>query len=105
MDKVQREYERIKALFVGADEVRLELADGLLWEAAKIRIQLDNLNDIAERSGLVKIDLDNPTRQKELPVSRSLTKTRANYVSYIQRIKSLLDAETDDDDEGLGEYE
>ena len=102
---IQKEYERLKALFAGADDVQMALADGLLQEAAKIKVQMDVLNEVASKTGLVKIDPKNPTRQKELPVSKVLAKQRANYVAYIQRIRSLIDKEDDDDDDLLAEYE
>ena len=101
----KQEYERLRALFAEADESRIALADGLLWEAAKMRCQLDTLNEAALTAGLVKVDPSNPARQRELPVSRALTKVRASYVAYIQRIKSLLDVDTEEDEDGLEDYE
>ncbi|BAL83531.1 putative phage protein [Selenomonas ruminantium subsp. lactilytica TAM6421] len=102
---IQKEYERLKALFEKADDVQMALADGLLQEAATIKVQMDMLNEVASRTGLVKIDAKNPARQKELPVSKVLAKQRANYVAYIQRIRSLLDVEDNEDDDGLADYE
>lgn len=104
-EAIQKEYERLKALFEKADDVQMALADGLLQEAAKIKVQMDMLNEVASKTGLVKIDPKNPTRQKELPVSKVLAKQRANYVAYIQRIRSLIDKEDDDEDDLLAEYE
>lgn len=104
-EAIRKEYERLKALFDKADDVQMALADGLLWEASTIKVQMDELNKVARRTGLVKIDPRNPARQKELPVSKVLAKQRANYVAYIQRIRSLLDIEENEDDDTLADYE
>lgn len=104
-DEVVREYERMRALYADADESLLGLTDGLMIEAARMRVQLNRLNDIAAVTGLVKIDPDNPEHQKELPVSRMLSKLRPNYIACIQRIKSILNVQNDEDDDGLDEYE
>ena len=98
---VKREYERLRKLFDGSDENQLAAIDGALVEAAKLRWQLKRLNDIEEQSGLVRVDKNNPMHQKELPVSRMITRVSANYLSYTTRIanalgKSIPDEEDDD---------
>ena len=102
---VQEEHDRIMALFENADDMQKKLADGLVWEAAKMRVQMDEMNAIINKTGYVLVSPINPLRQKELPISRAITKIRANYVAYIQRIRSLMDVETDDEYDGLEEYE
>lgn len=103
--KMIKEHDRLMELFKDADESQKALADGLIWEAAKMRCQMDDMNDLVDRSGYVLFSKVNPARQKELPVSRALTKLRANYVAYIQRIRSLMNVETEDEYDDLSEYE
>ncbi|MBS5886289.1 MAG: zinc-binding protein [Clostridium sp.] len=102
---VQKEYERIKALFDGADESQLSLIDGTLWEAARIRVELNSLHEIVKQSGLIKVHPQNPGLQKELPVSKLIVKARANYLNYISKLASLLGKNIDDEDEDLSDYE
>ena len=102
---VQKEYERIKALFDGADESQLSLIDGTLWEAARIRVELNSLHEIVKHSGLIKVHPQNPGLQKELPVSKLIVKARANYLNYISKLASLLGKNIDDEDEDLSDYE
>ena len=54
--KVKREYERIKEIFSKADETLLELNDGSIWEAARIKVELDELHEIIKVSGRIKIN-------------------------------------------------
>lgn len=102
---VQKEYERIKALFDGADESQLNLIDGAIWEAARIRVELNTLHEIVKESGLIKVHPQNPALQKELPVSKLIIKARANYLNYISKLSNLLGKNIDDEDDDLSDYE
>jgi len=101
----QQEYKRIKALFDGVDEKLLALVDGALWEAARLRVELDRLNEIVRQTGLVKVHPDNPGMQKELPVSRMIIKVRANYLNYIAKLSGVLGKSVDDEDDDMKEFE
>lgn len=105
MTKTKQEYERIKALFADVDEKQLQLVDGAIIEAARLRVELDRLNAIVKVSGLVKVDPNNPTRQKALPVSKELPKVRAGYTNIIFKLARVLGASINDEDLGLDDYE
>lgn len=102
---VKQEYERIKNLFADVDEKQLQLIDGAIWEAARLRVELDRLNEIAQRSGLIKFDPNNPSRQKALPVAKELPKVRASYINVIFKLARILGAGINDEDLGLEDYE
>ena len=105
--KVEKEYKRIRELFIKADETLLQLVDGAIWEAARVRVELDELHEIIKSSGRIKIHPKNSSLQKELPVSKVIEKTRASYINYIAKLSSILGIATgdDDDDEELSDYE
>lgn len=103
--EVQEEYKRIKALFEGVDEKQIQLVDGSIWEAARLRVELDKLNEIVKDTGLVAVNPKNPAQQKELPVSKMITKVRANYLSYISKLSALLGRNVDEEDDSLSEFE
>lgn len=102
---IKKEYERIKELFSGVEEKQLQLIDGAIWECARIKKELDDLHKIIERTGLVKINPNNPGMQKELPVSKLIVKARANYLNYIAKLSNILGKVVEDDDGELNEYE
>lgn len=106
IDPVQQEYDRLKALFNGSDEKKLQAIDGAIREAAILRIQLRSLNQMAKQSGLVKIHPKNPMLQKELPIARMITRVSSNYLSYTTRIANALGKSLPDDgdDEFENEY-
>lgn len=102
----KREYERLRKLFDGVDEKQLAVLDGAIIETAKLKCKLQHLNDVADKSGMVKVDPDKPTRQKELPVSRILTRVQATYRDYLRMLSSALGKSVPDegDDEFESEY-
>lgn len=103
--EVEREYSRIKALFDGVDEKQLAIIDGTIWEAARLRIELNRLHDIVAKTGLLKLHPENPAIQKELPVSKMIVKVRANYLNYIAKLAAVLGRNVDDDENDLEEFE
>ena len=105
MTEIMHEYERIKTLFADVDDRQLQLVDGAIIEAARLRVELDRLHDIVKQSGLVKVDVNNPSRQKTLPVSKELPKVRAAYTNIIFKLARVLGAGVADEDLGLDDYE
>ena len=104
--EVQKEYERIKALFNDVDDKQLSLLDGAFIECARLKIELDNLHEIIEKSGLIKVNPNNFELQKELPVSKLIVKTRANYLNYIAKLSNILGKNVDDEeDDDLEDFE
>lgn len=102
---IEKKYKRIKELFKDCDESQIALLEGTFWECARLRVELDNLHDIVKKSGLVKFNPDNPSQQKELPVSKMIVKIRANYLNYIAKLSNILGKNISEEDDDLGDYE
>lgn len=103
--EVRQEYERIRELFKDCDENQLQLLDGAIWEAARLRVELNDLNKIVVQTGLIKVNPNNLSMQKELPVSKLIVKTRANYLNYIAKLSSILGKNIDAEEDDLDEFE
>ena len=104
--KIQKEYEILKNLFDGIDENNLSLLDGSLMECARLKVELDDLHEIVKETGLIKFNPNNMSQQKELPVSKLITKVRANYLSYVSRLSGILGKNIlNDDEDELAGYE
>lgn len=102
---IAQEYERIKGLFGGCEDSQLALLDGAFWECARLRVELNHLNDIIKKTGLVRVNPNNPVMQKELPVSKLIIKTRANYLNYISKLSNILGKSVLEEDDSLADYE
>ncbi|MBS6504094.1 MAG: zinc-binding protein [Clostridium sp.] len=106
ISRLEEEYQRIKGLFEDADEKQLKLIDGAIVEAARIKVELDDLHMIVKETGLIKTNPKNKAMQKELPISKMIIKARANYLNYITKLATYLGVKVDDeDDEEMKEYE
>ncbi|HAT4336762.1 TPA: zinc-binding protein [Clostridium perfringens] len=106
LEKIETEYKRLISLFEGLDEEQLILIDGAILEAARMKIELDELAAIVNSSGgLVKVNPENVRQQKELPSSKLITKLRPNYLSYIDKLFKLLGKDADDEDDEMSDYE
>lgn len=101
----EKEYQRIKELFSGCEESQMQLLDGTFWECARLRVELNNLHQIIAKSGLVKINPKNPSMQRELPVSKLIVRTRANYLNYIAKLSNILGKTVTEEDDDLEDYE
>ena len=107
LEKIKKEEERLLALFDGISEKQLDLSRGAILEAARMKVELDELQEIISSSeGLIKINPKNFSQQKELPVSKLIVKVRANYLNYITKLSNILGKDNDDDDgDELNSYE
>lgn len=105
VDKAEKEYARLRALFEGVDEKQLALIDGAIWEAARLRAELDRLQELAGQTGLIKVNPERPQMQKELPVSKMLVRTRANYLHYIAKLSGIIGRSLGEGEDDLSEYE
>lgn len=105
IDPEEAEYNRLKNLFADCDANMLALLDGMLWEAARLRVELNTLHLEGKKSGLVKMNPLNPMLQKETAVSKALAKTRASYANICSKLAKVLGKKDDDDDSGLDDYE
>ncbi len=102
---VESEYERLKNIFSGAAPDQLALLDHVFLEAARIKSELDRMNEIVSVSGRVRINPKNPAIQKVLPVSKELEKARASYAHYISVLsKALGSVNSSEDNDELDDY-
>ncbi len=103
--ELSAEIDRLKDKFAGADENKIHVLDALIEQAAYEKLYLRRLNEQAIITGLVKYHPDNPTIQQTLPVSGEIAKHSAALTNIMDKLMKHLGVTTDDEDEGLGDYE
>lgn len=99
------EIDRLKRKFDGADENKIEVLNALIEQAAFETLYLRRLNEQAIVTGLVKIHPENPHKQQTLPISGEIAKHSAALTNIMDKLMKHLSIQTDDDDEGLNDYE
>ena len=104
-DEITKEIQRIKSLFPNADENKINALEGLIEQAAYLRIYLQGLNQQALKSGLIEYHPDNAKIQRTLPISNEITRHSATLTSIMDKLMKYLAVDGDDWDDGLDEYE
>ena len=92
-------------MFQDADEGKLELLQGSIIEHARLRCQLEELNHLAEKTGLVKFNPLHPQIHKTTPVFNALIKLRASYINSTRMLIRELGGNDDEFDEELEGFE
>lgn len=104
-DDILIEYERIKSLFEGINEKQLELVDGAFWECARLRSELNSINEVLKKTGPIRVNPNNPSMHKIVPAANMAVKVRANYLNYVAKLSNILGKNIIDDDDDLEEFE
>ena len=105
MDKEERIYQSLVDLYSEIPENKKKLVDGLVREAARLKVSLDDLWEDIQQNG--NVITDEKGFEKERPTSAIFTSRDKSYRSCIRHLDSLLPAGTrstgfsklDDEDE------
>ena len=103
--ELSAEINRLRTELSGADESKLRVLDALIEQAAYERLYLKQLNEQAIVSGLVKIHPETADLQRTLPVSAEIARHAASLTNIMDKLMKHLGGVTEDDDDGLSEYE
>lgn len=104
-EELSREIERIKEQFEGAPEKHIAALEGMIEQAARERLHLKRLNELAEQTGLVRVHEENASLQRALPVSAEIARHAASYTNIMDKLMKHLATRTPDEDDGLEEFE
>ena len=104
-EDLTREIERIKAQFDGAPEKHLAALEGMIEQAARERLNLKRLNELAEQGGLIQVHPENASLQRALPVSAEIVRHAAAYTNIMDKLMKHLAVRTEDEGDGLEEFE
>lgn len=104
-DALTQEIQRIKNAFPGADENKMKVLEGLIEQAAYERLYLKNLNESAIVTGLVKVNPENATMQRALPVSTEITKHSAALTNILDKLCKHLAVTMEEGEDELADFE
>ena len=92
----QVEYERLAALYEKIPANKRSLVEGLLWEAARLRVSLDDLWEDIKANGnteMFKQANDGVEFPRERPESKIFAIRDKSYLSIIKKLDELLPAQ------------
>ena len=94
----QTEVERLTEIYQGLPPKQFALAEGLIIQAARLRVRLDKLWAELEEKGetewFTQSDKTDPY-ERERPASRTFTATDKSYQSIIKQLNDMLPADTE----------
>lgn len=97
---VRKEYNRLKKNYKELPPDTLKVVDGLLTQAARLRVSLDEAWEDIQNNGSYELftqsDKTDPY-ERERPITRIYTQREQNYQKIIQQLTDLLKSNTKDD--------
>ena len=103
----QLEVERLTEIYKGLPPKQFALAEGLIIQAARLRVRLDKLwEEISEKGETEQFTQSEKTEpyERERPASRTFTATDKSYQSIIKQLNDMIPAEEPEEDEDLSEF-
>ena len=95
----QAEVERLTQIYRGLPPKQFALAQGLIIQAARLRVRLDKLWAELEEKGetewFTQSEKTEPY-ERERPASRTFTATDKSYQSIIKQLNDMLPNDTED---------
>lgn len=92
-NREQAEYERLSVLYQNIPANKRALVDGLLWQAARLRVSLDDLYADLQVNGnteMFKQANDGVEFPRERPESKIFATRDKSYLSIIKKLDELL---------------
>ena len=89
----QTEYERLSVLYQNIPSNKRSLVDGLLWQAARLRVSLDDLYADLQKNGnteMFKQANDGVEFPRERPESKIFATRDKSYLAIIKKLDDLL---------------
>lgn len=100
---VDAEYQRLKDLFKDVDELTLKLIDGLLQNAAFLKVKLDVLQIKLKNKGVTQKNKGDKTVKTGQRFKTYLV-TLSSYQQIIKAINSIVGKRSDDGDDEFDEF-
>ena len=98
MTPEQAEVERLTEIYRGLPPKQFALAQGLIIQAARLRVRLDKLWAELEEKGetewFTQSDKTDPY-ERERPASRTFTATDKSYQSIIKQLNDMIPKDTE----------
>lgn len=103
-EEVAREVAKLTELFSDVEPAKAKLVEGLISDAAFLKVQNDQLKRLLEASGMVLVHPANPSMQKPVEAARQYLKNANAYAVVIKTLNGVLSKNVIDPDDGLDEF-
>lgn len=105
VDEYQIEQAKLSELFKDVDPSKAKLVEGLIEDAAFLKVQNAELKKALAESGMVLFNPKNPNQQRPIEAARQYLKNVNSYAVVIKALNGVLSKNMLDDDDELDEFE
>lgn len=108
--RIKKEIKRLNGIFKDLPEETIKLADGLIKQAAYMRIQLEDYMKDLDENGYVEMFTQSektPPYERERPVARLYATANRNYQNIMKQLSDLLpksERKTAEVDDGFSKF-
>jgi regulator of replication initiation timing len=100
--EITDEFERLRSLFLSADEVKTKLVENLIQQAAFMKVELEVLQVQIRKYGTVQVSTKGMQRQTES--AKYYTKLINAYGTVIKTLNSILGKNVQEGDDAFDEF-
>ena len=107
MTTEKSETERLQAVYANLQPKQKQLAQGLIVQAARLRVQLDKLNADIRKNGLTELFTQSEKIEpytRERPEAALFIKVDKNYQAIIRQLNEMLPPEEDVGDDEISQF-
>lgn len=101
----QEELSKLVEIFKDVEDSKRRLVEGLLEDAAFLKVENDILKQSISKTGMVKIHSENPGLQKATEAAKQYLKNINSYSVVIKTLNGVLNKNIIEDDDDLSEFE
>ena len=95
MSQEKKEYMRLSKLYENIPDNKRKLVDGLIWQAARLRVSLDNLWEDIKANGEAEVfKQGSDAFKRERPEAKLFTARDKSYQAVIKQLNELLPDES-----------
>ncbi|MFW6029149.1 MAG: hypothetical protein ACOCRO_02725 [Halanaerobiales bacterium] len=99
-----QELEKLQKIFENVEETKADLVQGLISDAAFLKVENDFLKQSMRRTGMVKIHPDYPEMQKPTEAAKQYLKNANTYSTVIKTLNSILNKSVLEEDDAFDEF-
>ena len=107
MTTEKSETERLQTVYANLQPKQKQLAQGLIVQAARLRVQLDKLNADIRKNGMTELFSQSANiepYERERPAYSMFIKADKNYQAIIRQLNEMLPPEEDVGDDEISQF-
>lgn len=102
--EIDQEVAKLNKIFANVEENKRQLVQGLIQEAAFLKVENIELRNLLSKTGMVKTHPQYPNIQKPIPAAEQYRKNLNSYSIVIKALNGILQKNTIEEDDGFEDW-